>query len=94
MCKIRLKADPFGDLPEKWVLCRVRLRSAGNGVRNGLESHPNRSDDGFRAWWATIPLGVAPGSEYEKGIRWMPWHQEAMKDVARCEKPWGAASRL
>ena len=32
--------------------------------------------------------------EYEKGIRWMPWHQEAMKDVARCEKPWGAASRL
>jgi hypothetical protein len=34
------------------------------------------------------------GSEYDKGIRWMPWHQEAMKDVARCEKPWGAASRL
>ena len=31
--------------------------------------------------------------EHEKGIRWMPWHQEAMKDVARCEKPWGAASR-
>jgi len=24
----------------------------------------------------------------------MPWHQEAMKDVARCEKPWGAASGL
>jgi hypothetical protein len=32
-------------------------------------------------------------NEYEKGIRWMPWHQEAMKDVARCEKPRGAASR-
>ena len=32
--------------------------------------------------------------EQEKGIRWMPWHQEAMKDVARCEKPWGAASGL
>ena len=32
--------------------------------------------------------------ERQKGIRWMPWHQEAMKDVARCEKPWGAASRL
>jgi len=30
--------------------------------------------------------------EQEKGIRWMPWHQEAMKDVARCEKPRGAAS--
>jgi hypothetical protein len=34
------------------------------------------------------------GCEHEKGVRWMPWHQEAMKDVARCEKPWGAASRL
>jgi hypothetical protein len=44
--------------------------------------------------------GGAPGAsrdkriEHEKGIRWMPWHQEAMKDVARCEKPRGAASRL
>jgi hypothetical protein len=46
--------------------------------------------------------GAAPGwllcmmgsdLEREKGIRWMPWHQEAMKDVARCEKPRGAASR-
>ena len=38
---------------------------------------------------------VWPGTwiENEKGIRWMPWHQEAMKDVARCEKPRGAASR-
>ena len=53
-------------------------------------------------WWL---LGMVPvhggellsrGSEVlerEKGIRWMPWHQEAMKDVARCEKPRGAASR-
>ena len=38
--------------------------------------------------------GDVENIEYEKGIRWMPWHQEAMKDVARCEKPWGAASRL
>ena len=30
--------------------------------------------------------------EREKGIRWMPWHQKAMKDVARCEKPRGDAS--
>ena len=29
-----------------------------------------------------------------KGIWWMPWHQEAMKDVARCEKPRGAVSKL
>ena len=30
--------------------------------------------------------------EREKSVRWMPWRQEAMKDVARCEKPRGDAS--
>ena len=29
-----------------------------------------------------------------KGVRWMPWHAQAMKDVVRCEKPWGAANKL
>ncbi len=29
-----------------------------------------------------------------KGIWWMPWRAEAMKDVARCDKPWGAVSKL
>ncbi len=29
-----------------------------------------------------------------KGIRWMPWHEKAMKDVVSCDKPRGAASRL
>ena len=28
-----------------------------------------------------------------KGARWMPWHQEPMKDVGGCEKPRGAANR-
>ena len=28
-----------------------------------------------------------------KGKRWMPWRQEAMKDVVSCEKPRGAAKR-
>ena len=37
---------------------------------------------------------AALACEHEKGIWWMPWRQEAMKDVARCEKPGGAASRL
>ena len=41
------------------------------------------------------PFGAGWGwGEQEKGIGWMPWRQEAMKDVARCDKPWGAASRL
>ena len=29
-----------------------------------------------------------------KGVRWMPWHQEAMKDVATCDKPRLAGSKL
>jgi hypothetical protein len=29
-----------------------------------------------------------------KGVRWMPWRQKAKKDVASCDKPRGAASRL
>ena len=29
-----------------------------------------------------------------KGVRWMPWHAQAMKDVVRCDKPWGAANKL
>jgi hypothetical protein len=31
-------------------------------------------------------LGLGVGELDEKGIWWMPWHREAMKDVARCEK--------
>jgi len=31
--------------------------------------------------------------EATKRQRWMPWHQEATKGVASCEKPRGAASR-
>ena len=69
---------------------RMRWRSSGvggqrdlaGGVRGGLclecPAHGERELD----------------VEYEKGIQWMPWHQEAMKDVARCEKPRGGASTL
>jgi len=29
-----------------------------------------------------------------KSIWWMPWRQEAMKDVVRCDKPWEVANNL
>ena len=45
-------------------------------------------------WPVRVSMCVGVCFEYEKGIGWMPWRQEAMKDVARCEKPWGAASGL
>nr|ADI20838.1 hypothetical protein [uncultured alpha proteobacterium EF100_102A06] len=39
-------------------------------------------------------LSVCELIKRQKGIWWMPWCQEAMKDVTRCEKPGGAASKL
>ena len=28
-----------------------------------------------------------------KGVWWMPWHQEPMKYVGACDKPWGVGNR-
>jgi hypothetical protein len=79
----------------RWILlCAEQMipSCAETGLVPRIKSG-GKSEDGFCAWWQ-IP-GSSPGTylEHEKGVRWMPWHQEAMKDVARCEKPWGAASR-
>jgi hypothetical protein len=43
------------------------------------------------------PLGTCPSLDRikrEKGVWWMPWQQEAMKDVIPCDKFWGAGNRL
>ena len=64
--------SPFG----RRLVLRVKARGNGSAA----------AEDGFCAWWTP---GLGPGTknlEREKGIRWMPWHQEAMKDVARCDK--------
>ena len=45
------------------------------------------------AWAGRVPSCAWPSDlKRNKGIWWMPWRQEAMKDVARCEKPRGDAS--
>ena len=36
----------------------------------------------------------AEDDQDNKGTGWMPWHWTPKKDVASCEKPRGAASRL
>ncbi len=43
-----------------------------------------------RTRWASIMRAI----KCHKGIRWMPWRSEAMKDVVRCDKSWGAANEL
>jgi hypothetical protein len=50
---------------------------------------------GYRPFGLLEPAARAWGwarARHKKGIWWMPWHREAMKDVARCEKPRGGAS--
>ena len=53
-----------------------------------------------RAWWLSGWVAVGWGvvlvglcGQVVKGTRWMPGHQEPMKDVGGCVKPRGAANR-
>jgi hypothetical protein len=48
----------------------------------------------WRLWWLFREKRPLIGSRVKKGIWWMPWRQEAMKDVARCDKLRGGASIL
>ncbi len=43
---------------------------------------------------AKFPCAWIEVLKREKGIWWMPWHREAMKDVALCEKLRGGESNL
>ena len=43
-------------------------------------------------WLLFSGSGIARIKRKVKGIWWMPWRREAMKDVARCDKPRGGAS--
>ena len=55
---------------------------------------------GWLVWWVVCDL--YSGCEHLfvlwfclvlLGIRWMPWHQELMKDVAACDMPRGVGER-
>ena len=39
-------------------------------------------------------MGIGRLSSESKGIWWMPWYREAMKDVAPCDKLRGGGSTL
>ena len=46
-----------------------------------------------RAWAWLRPEGLGLYGQATKGMRWMPRRQEAMKDVAACDKPRGAGKQ-
>ena len=44
---------------------------------------------------AGMRVFLLPGQiKRDKGVWWMPWQQEAMKDVIPCDKLGGAGNRL
>ena len=52
---------------------------------------------GFTSWRADFAKSLSLSGiriKREKGVWWMPWQQEAMKDVILCDKLWGAENRL
>jgi hypothetical protein len=58
---------------------------------------------GLRVWWGvcrpcvenfTVDASIfVVDQQATKGSRWMPRHQEPMKDVVTCDKPRGAGKR-
>ena len=64
-----------------WFVLRLSVRGVGGRVARGAA---------VLWWWswACFLLCVVLW-----GIRWMPWHQELMKDVAACDMPRGVGER-
>ena len=71
--------------------CPFRLEGAGN-VHAFDRKRRVRAAKG-RALGTQVLL-LPDQIKRDKGVWWMPWQQEAMKDVIPCDKPWGAGNRL
>ena len=81
-------ATPAWDLRK----CPFRMEGAGNvhafdRKRSGAGSKRPRPE-------GRQVLLLPDQIRRDKGVWWMPWQQEAMKDVIPCDKPWGAGNRL
>ena len=64
-----------------WLGCGVNERvtsSSSWAFKFGLHRD-------VRGAWSCVWACVVR-DERDKSVRWMPWRQEAMKDVARCDK--------
>ena len=54
---------------------------------------PLLSPFGEWGWGVLFLLCLCVWRQAMKGVWWMPWHQEPMKDVGACDKPRGAGNR-
>ena len=69
------------------MVVRLQAREEGRARRTygyAAASSEERNDEDHRK-------DEFKGGSSSKGTRWMPRHRPAMKDVASCDKPGGAA---
>ena len=64
------------------------------GVSGQVDFHPGRKRVGSEPLPGKRARLLLDRIKREKGVWWMPWQQEAMKDVALCDKPGGGESTL
>lgn len=57
----------------------------------GSDPRAMQKDAGLSDLWVFL---LPDQIKRDKGVWWMPWQQEAMKDVILCDKPWGAENKL
>ncbi len=68
-------------------------REAARGRWRGAQQKGASMRPGREAWVAD-PCPSLDRIKREKGVWWMPWQQEAMKDVIPCDKQRGAGNGL
>jgi hypothetical protein len=83
-------ADLAAEVCEEIVLLRPGYFYIQDGERRERLGRLPECIEG--SWWGTAARARADrfGGQASKGIRWMPWHQEAMKDVAKLRKATGS----
>ena len=61
----------------------------GHGLSNGASASPRalKTAQLAKQLGITDLLREVDHRQDRKGTRWMPWHQESMKDVDGCDKP-------
>ena len=88
----RAETRTFKDAGTNAVAAR-RAFAIGNDHGRACAADDEQADDpGYGN--AKFPCAWIEVLKREKGIWWMPWHREAMKDVALCEKLRGGESNL
>jgi hypothetical protein len=86
----RLTAMPLGRSCEASWSFKIGPDLTTDDGRQRTDEDPSSVVCPLSSGWASIMRAI----KCLKGIWWMPWRWEAMKDVLRCDKPRGAAKKL